>query len=226
MTYTLRTPEAPQSRLPAKQNLDLQSLEREMLSIKDYAARIDHVQAWFHQYVSDQNAVYVSSFGTESPVKFQFANNAGRRLPIISIDIPDAKYDISRKFRAHLSGEMKLDVRVFNAVSQDDKGEALNRALRSPGIKAGLVFNGLRAAQHRKSTDERVERPAIWFNNANGTLEVSPFHDMSDDELQRLTAELPESLRHPNQGKVTWGGAVLDNAQDKDFCEFWPDAKL
>lgn len=201
---------------PGNQNFDIPALIGSFRPFQSIEERMEETRDWFRQY-SDQAIGVNSSLGTQSVLMLQFLKNSGLQIPVISIDIPDAKYDAQRTYRDHIAKETGLDIRVFKAASEDDKADALERALKSLNI--GLVFNGLRKTQ----TEHRETRSFAQWNDKRGRMEVSPIFDWSDDRVDFHIRKLPETLRHPDFGKLTKGGAILDEGVEKDECNLWID---
>lgn len=200
---------------PLHENFNPKGLESEFL-YTSAEQRIKLAHDWFRKQ-SDQQIVLNSSFGVQSLLMLHYVKASGLDIPVVTVDIPDDKYDIQREYRRALERDLGISVIVFKAESDADKVRAMEEGLET--IDAGAVFNGLRASQ----TDTRAGRSFIERNERTGVIEISPLLDWPNAKARHYIEQRPQELWHPAylSGVQSQGGAVLAQDEEKTECGLW-----
>ncbi len=165
---------------------------------------------WAHEKFGD-GLVLTSSFGAQSILLLEALKKSGLDIPVVTVDIPDEKYNAQRRYRDHLHTEMGFRLYVAAAKDESDKTAAMDRLLGSMGATASIA--GIRFDQ----TQNRAQRKFIEINPRNEIVAIHPLLDWPQSKAEFYLEKVTPDRRHPEyaEGFVTTGGAAV---AEKEEC--------
>lgn len=196
-----------------------ESLSKAYAQLDSPEERMAYAYKWLREESSQnalpQNLVLSSSFGPQSILMLHFMKKANLDIPVVSVDIKGAKYDVQREYREHLRKELGFDLYLAHAHDDSEKDKAMIKALKT--LNAGGVLSGLRSVQ----TENRSKKPYAEWRDKNNAYSLHPILKWPDQGVHSfLTHNIDENLWHPNyqEGVQAIGGAIIGKGEKKEEC--------